>query len=326
RAEVFEVVRLPLDPRAAAGGRLGVRVAARTRGDARGQELHERAGVVRGYAPVHVDARPRARIVPRWRVLVAGRGVRRKRLHDGRAVERIEVAHGHQELEVGNGVDRAAALVVRVRQWNRYPARLAEVVGEDLDVEGGLADAHSAAEIRALGSGIADPARVAEETREADAAVVLARRVPRLDEAHRQLTGAAVRRGVLAGEGIGVRERGRLKTVALDDVLVEVGRTLEGAPRPPEIVVGVGVEEAADETGGLEQHLAALARRAPLAARLWLLDLVRLGVTLLPVARVPVGDRREAARIRREVLVDARIGIGAHRLALGGVDRLRARR
>src|SRR5207244_4483874 len=140
------------------------------------------------------------------------------------------------------------------------------------------------------------------------------------------LAGAAVRRrGVLAGEGIGVRERGGLKTVALDDVLVEVGRTLEGPPRPPEIVVGVGVQEATDEPGGLEERLAALARRAPLAARLRFLDLVRLGVALLPVARVAVGYRREATRIRREVLVDARIGIGAHRLALGGVDRLRAR-
>src|SRR5207244_7645595 len=123
-------------------------------------------------------------------------------------------------------------------------------------------------------------------------------------EGHRQLTGAAVRRGVLAGEGIGVRERGRLKTIALDDVLVEVGRALEGAPRAPEIVVGVGVEEAADETGGLEERLAALARRAPLAARLRLLNLVRLGVTLLPVARVAVGDGREAARVRSGVLVD----------------------
>src|SRR5207249_11789648 len=89
---------------------------------------------------------------------------------------------------------------------------------------------------------------------------------------------------------------------------------------------GVGVEEAADETGGLEDRLAALARRAPVAARLRLLDLVRLGVTLLPVARVAVGDRREAPRVRSEALVDARIGIGAHRLALGGLDRLRTRR
>src|SRR5206468_11066321 len=120
-------------------------------------------------------------------------------------------------LEVREGVDRAGALVVRIRQRNRHPARLAEVVGENVDVEGGVADADSAAEIRALGSGIPDPARVAEETREADAAVVLARRTPRLGEAHRQLAGAAVRRrGVLAGEGIGVRERGGLKTVALD--------------------------------------------------------------------------------------------------------------
>src|SRR5207249_5277884 len=75
-----------------------------------------------------------------------------------------------------------------------------------------------------------------------------------------------------------------------------------------------------------EERLAALARRAPLATRLRFLDLVRLGVALLPVARVAVGYRREATRIRREVLVDARIGIGAHCVALGGGERLRARR
>src|SRR5439155_17085382 len=77
RADVLEVALLALDPGAAAGRALGVRIAARTRGDARRQELHERACVVGGHAAVHVDARARARVVPRRRVLVAGRGMRR---------------------------------------------------------------------------------------------------------------------------------------------------------------------------------------------------------------------------------------------------------
>src|SRR5207247_9275668 len=90
RADILEVALLALDPDAAAGRALGVRIAARARGDARRQELHERARVVGGDAAVHVDTRARARVVPRRRVLVAGRGVRRKHLHEGRAVEGME--------------------------------------------------------------------------------------------------------------------------------------------------------------------------------------------------------------------------------------------